>query len=214
MNINPTNQQNFDGKVIIKNKISRAHRSLVDRNRQKLDVQIKDMPFDVVVKESKTKQSLTLSTNVDGADTFVVSRRKHDIVETAGRAISDGMNKSEVYKKMVRATEILNYKKYQMLNVISGNFKEARETHKEIAKLAVKDFDTYKQVTNVRITNVPPDAGKILLVNSLKYRIYYAFSKKTPEEKLMVKMNKEYIKKMKAQKIKIKPVEIPFQTPY
>lgn len=125
--------------------------------------------------------------------------------EVANLAIRDGMGKSEAYKKQVKANEILNYTKLEMIHVISGNFNEAREAHKQMAKLAVEDFDIYKKVTNFRIVNLPSGANKTILVNSLKYKAYYAFSKKTPEEKQLEKMNKEYIKEMKAKKQKPNP---------
>lgn len=215
MNIKPiSNQQNFEGKVILNGKISRPHRPLIDRNRAMIDAQIKDMPFDILVKESKSKKHITLSTNVEGADTFVVNRRKPNLQETAGLAIADGRNKSVVYKKMVKANEIINYTKMQMLYIFDGKFKEAHEMHKEMAKIAVEDFDTYKKATNFKITNLPPEAGKPLLINSLKYKVYYAFSEKTPDEKQLEKMNKEYMKKMKANKEKPKPQIIKFTDPY
>ena len=210
MKINPTNQQNFDGKIITDGKISRLHKPLVDRNRTTIETYIKDMPFDIVVKESKSKKSLTLSTNVEGADTFVVKNRKPNVLETAGMAITDGMKKSKAYKKMQKGNEILTYVKLEMLHVIDGNFKEAREAHKQLAKSAVEDFDIYQQITNFKIVNLPPEANKVLFVNSMKYKAYCAFSPKTEEEKQLLQMKKEFLQKMKAEKKEIKPQIIDF----
>ena len=214
MNINPTNQQNFEGKVIQYGKISRPLRPLVDRNRAVLNAQIKEMPFDMLVKESKSGKSITISTNVEGADTFIVNRRKPNIAETGAMAVSDGMKKSEAYKKLVKANEILNYKKMEMIHVLDGNFKEAKVAHEQMAEVAVNDFDTYKQVTNFKITDLPPGIGKVLFTNSLKYKAYYAFTPKTAEEKQLEKMNKEYVKKMKEEKKEIKPQIIRFPQYY
>lgn len=205
-----SNKQSFEGKVIIDGKINRLYRPLIDRNKPDIENRIKDLPFDIVVKESKSKKSLTLTADVEGADTFVLKQRKPNVIETAGMAIEDGKQKSPAYKKLVKANEILNYTKLGMLNILSGNFKEAREAHKQLAKIAVEDFETYKQATNFKITNLPPEAGKPLLINSLKYRLYYAFSPKTPEEKQLDKMNKEYMKKLKENKIERKPQIIKF----
>lgn len=205
-----SNKQSFEGKVIIDGKINRLYRLLIDRNKPDIENRIKDLPFDIVVKESKSKKSITLTADVEGADTFVLKQRKPNVIETAGMAIEDGKQKSPAYKKLVKANEILNYTKLGMLNILSGNFKEAREAHKQLAKIAVEDFETYKQATNFKITNLPPEAGKPLLINSLKYRLYYAFSPKTPEEKQLEKMNKEYMKKLKENKIERKPQIIKF----
>ncbi len=211
MNINPvTNQQNFEGKVIVKNPISSQQNYLFQRHRHALETQIKDMPFDLYVEQSKSKKTISLTAGIKDANSYIVRKNKQDFEAAAGYAIADGMQKSEACKKLVKANEILNYTKLHMLQIFSGNIKEARETHKQIAKLAVEDFKTYKEATNFKITNLPPEAGKPLLINSLKYRLYYAISPKTPEEKQMEKMNKEYLKEMKAQKKEIEPQEIKF----
>ena len=109
---------------------------------------------------------------------------------------------------------MLNYTKLGLMFITSGNFKEAREANKQLAKLAVNNFETYKQATNFKITNIPPEIGKHLFINSLKYKLYYAFSKKTPEEKQLQKMNKEYLKKLKANNEERKPQEISFPRLY
>ncbi|MCR5265544.1 MAG: hypothetical protein K6E29_02995 [Cyanobacteria bacterium RUI128] len=215
MNINQvSNDQSFTGNVIVKGAISAQQRHLFDSHRPALEQKIKDMPFDLFVAQSKSKKTISLTTNVKDAETFVVHKNKQNFEEAANLAIRDGMGKSEAYKKQVKANEILNYYKLRMLHVISGNFKEAREAHKQMAKLAVEDFDTYKQVTNFKIANLPPEVNKILLVNSLKYKAYCAFSKKTPEEKQLEQMNKEYIREMKAKKQKPKPQIVYFPNIY
>lgn len=211
MKINPiSDNQTFEGKVVVKNVISSQQKHLFNLHKKNLEKQIKEMPFDLFVEQSKSKKTINLSTNVDGASTYFVRKNEQNFEEVAGYAISDGMKKSAVYQKKVKANEILNYVKMHMSYVIFGDFKKAREISKELAKLAVKDFDIYKSMTNFRITNLPPEAGKILFINSIKYKIYRLFSPKTEEEKQLYKMNKEYLKKMKSENIKLKPVEIKF----
>jgi len=203
-------QQTFEGSVILKNKISTQQNSLFKKHKPNLDQMIKDMPFDLFVEQSKSKKTISLSTNVEGTSAYFVRKNEQNFEEAAGYAISEAKQKSPAYKKMVVANEILNYTKLGMIHVISGNYKEARESHKQLAKLAIKNFETYKQVTNFKITDLPHELGAVLLVRSLKFKLYYALSQKTPEEKQLKKMNKEYLKTHKNQKIN----KIPFQQQY
>ena len=203
-----SNKQNFEGKLIVKNAISPQQKYLFNLHKGALEKQIKDMPFDLFVEQSKSKKTISLCTNVEGANTYIVRKNEQDFEKAANFAISDGMKKSEAYKKMVKANEILNFVKMHMYYVISGEFKKAREVSKELAKAAVKDFEIYKSMTNFRITNIPPEAGKTLFLNSIKYKIYRAFIPKTEEEKQLYKMNKDYLKELKSKNIKPKPVEI------
>ena len=205
-----SNSQNFEGKLVVKNAISSQQRHLFNLHKENLEKQIKDMPFDLFVEQSKSKKTITLSTNVEGANAYIVRKNEQNFEKVASFAISDGMKKSEAYQKMVKANEILNYAKLQMYYVISGEFKKAREAGKELAQLAVKDFDIYKSMTNFEITNLPPEAGKILFLNSIKYKIYRAFLPKTAEEKQLYKMNKNYLKELKSKNIKPKPVKFDF----
>ena len=209
-----TNNQSFEGKVIVKNTISSQQNYLFNLHKPALEKMIEDMPFDLFVEQSKSKKTISLSTNVEGALSFTVRKNKQDYEQAASSAISDGMKKSKIHQKQLKANEILEYVKARIMYVMCGKFKEAREFEKEIAKLAIKDFDIYKAVTNFKLTDLPPETGKILFFNSLKYRLYRAFTSKTPEEKELIKMNKKYYKDMKAQNKKIEPQIIRFPQYY
>ena len=42
-----------------------------------------------------------------------------------------------------------------MINIVTGHFKEARESEKQLAKLAVNDFETYKEIPHLKIIAGP-----------------------------------------------------------
>lgn len=215
MNISPINtNQNFQGSVIVKNTISLQQRYLFNLHRPALEKMMKDLPFDLFVEQSKSKKTITLSTNVEGASAYIIRKNEQDYEVTAGYAIADAKKHSEIYKKQVKADEIFEYVKASMINVLLGKFNYAREFDKELAKRAVKDFDIYKAVTNFKIINLPEEANKILFKNTIKYKLYRAFTSKTTEEKELYKMNKKYLKDMKAQNKKIEPQIIDFSKIY
>lgn len=205
-----TNNQNFEGTVVLKNKISSQQNYLFNLHKPNLERMIKDMPFNLLVEQSKSKKTISLSTNVQGTFSYIVRKNEQNFEEAAGYAIEDAKKKSELYKKQLKANEMLEYVKAYMTHVIMGEFKDAREFQKDVARLAVKDFDLYKKVTNFRITELPPEVSRILLINSLRYKIYRAFTSKTPAEKELTRMNKQYLKDMKAQNKKIEPQIIKF----
>lgn len=209
-----SDSQNFEGKLIVKNAINSQQKYLFNLHKSTLEKQIKDMPFDLFVEQSKSKKTVALSANVKDAEKYFVRKNEQNYEEIAGYAISDGMKKSEAYKYLVKANNMLNYIKLNLLNIFSGNFKEARESSKQLAKLGIKDFDIYKGIVNFKIINFPKEANKVLLKNSIKYRLYHAFSSKTPEEKQLKKMYKEYRKEMKAQNKEIKPTILDFSKEY
>lgn len=210
MNITPVTNNTFEGKLILKNKISTQQNYLFNLHRPNVEKMIQGMPFDLFVEQSKSKKTISLTTNVQGANSYFVRKNKQNFEEIANLAIQDGMKKSEEYKKLVKSKEILWYIQLEMQNVAVGKFKEAREAHKQIAKLGIEDFDLYRAMINFKIINLPPELNKILLKNSIKYKIYNAFSSKTQEEKELYKMSKQYVKEMKEQKKEIKPVILDF----
>ncbi len=204
------NQQNFEGKVVLKNKISVQQNSLFKKHKPNLDKMIEEMPFDLFVEQSKNKKTISLSTNVEGTTSYFVRKNEQNFEEMAGYAIAEGKQKSPLYKKMVKVNEMFNYQKMALLNVVTGNFKEARESEKQLAKLAVNDFETYKDIPHVKFTGIPVGMAAHIMKKSLQYRVYKAFSPKTPEEKQFLKMKKEHIKELKANKLQPKTVEIKF----
>ena len=91
-----------------------------------------------------------------------------------------------------------------------GKFKDARAFQENLAKLAIKDFETYRAVINFEITDLPKEVIGTMMKNTLKYKIYRAFTSKTSAEKELYKMNKKYMKDMKAQNKKFEPQRISF----
>ncbi len=209
-----SDQSNFTGKIVLKNKISKSQVSLFNLHKSALEQKIKDMPFDLFVEQSKSKKTITLSTNVENANAYIVKKNKQNFEEMADFAIADAKKKSETYQKLQKVNEMFNYEKYVMMNVVTGNFKAARNAEKQLAKIGTEDFDTYKSIPKMKISGIPFQVGMQVLKNSLKYRLYKAFSKKTPEEKTFLAMKKAYMKELKAQKQEIKTVEIDFQKIY
>ena len=206
MKVSPiTNNQTFEGKVIVKNKISTQQNYLFSLHRPALEKMIEGLPFDLFVEQSKSRKTITLSTNVKDAQSYIVRKNKQNFEESAGYAIGDAKKKSPEYKMQVKAEEIFDVVKLRMINVYEGKFKEARKYQKQLAKMATQDFNIYKGVTNFVLTDFPSEVSKIMLKNSLKYKIYDMFTPKTKEEKQLRKMNKKYYKDLKAKKIEVKP---------
>lgn len=205
-----SNDPSFAGKVIVKNKISSTQNYLFNLHRPALEEKIKDMPFDLFVEQSKSKKTIAISTSVKDSYSYFVRKNKQNFEEIADFAVSDAKKKSEIYQKTLKVNQMFDCQKSTMMNVLTGNFKEARESEKQLAKLAVNDFETYKLLPHVRFTNLPFEMGKQALKQSLKYRIYRAFSPKTPEEKQFQQMKKDYLKELKSKNEKPKVVDIKF----
>ena len=111
------------------------------------------------------------------------------------------MNFSVTYKDFAtaeRAIKMFNLRKESTLHIMSGEFKAARQTQKEFAKLAVQDFETFKTVPTISFTNVPIKEWLGMAFQGLKFKIFSAFTKKTPEEKQLAKKYNEYIKELTA----------------
>ena len=198
-------QPNFNGKIVLKNKLSSNQNYLFNLHKSALEQKIKDMPFDLFV---------NLSTNVKNTETFFVRKNKQNFEEIADLVILDAKKKYEAYQKLQKVNEMFNYEKYVMMNVVTGNFKAARNAEKQLAKIGTEDFDTYKSIPKMKISGVPFQVGMLVFKNSLKYRLYKLFSKKTPEEKTFLAMKKAYLKELKEQKQEIKTVEIDFPRIY
>jgi len=209
MQVQPiTTNLNFDGKVIVKNKISVSQNYLFNLHKKNLDYMIKDLPFDLFVEQSKSKKTISLTTNVENTSSYIVRKNKQNYEEAAGLAIEDGKKKSKIYQDIIKADKMLNLCKGSFVDVIFGNFKLAREQEKELAIAAIKDFDVYKKIPPIRFTNAPLSLIMLAFLNGMKYRIYRAFSSKIPEEKQFLKMKKEYLKELKAKNIKPKTVTL------
>ena len=197
------NKQSFHGNLI-SNKLTLAQRKLFDMNKPNIEKALKDLPLNVTVESANSNSFLITSDGYYSKGLSYLVQNK-DFVKTVNHLISETMKKKDANEKMLVANEILNYVKLHIYNVMTGKFKEASEIHKKIAKLGVENFDIYKSMTNFKITNVPLGTGFSLFKNSLKYRFYRFFVRKSPEEKKLYKMNKVYIKDLKAKKINTKP---------
>ena len=177
------NEPKFNGKVIVKNKLSSNQNYLFNLHKKALDNMIKDLPFDLFVKQSKSKKTISLYTNVEQTASYIVKKNEQNFEEAAGFAIEDGKKKSKAYQDMVKAQNMLDVGTNAFKCVIFGKFKLAREFEKEHAKLAVADFDVYKQIPHLVLNGVPKEVIKQARNNAFKYRIYKLFTPKTQEEK-------------------------------
>lgn len=202
------NNINFNGKVIVKNAISPNQKHLFNLHKNNLDNMIKDMPFDLFIEQSKSKKTISLTTNVENTSAYFVRKNKQNFEEAAGYVIEEGKNKSKVYQDMVKAQNMLDAGTNAFKCVIFGKFKLAREFEKEHAKLAVADFDVYKQIPHLVLNGVPKEVIKQARNNAFKYRIYKLFTPKTQEEKQFLKMRREYLNELKAKNIKPKTVTL------
>ena len=151
---------NFDGKIVVKNAISSNQKHLFDLHKNNLDMMIKDMPFDLFVKQSKSKKTISLSASVDGASAYIVRKNKQDFETAASLAIEEGKKKSKLYQDTIKAQKILDVGREAYINMVLGNFKEARQLEKEHAKLALADFELYKQIPHLVLAGVPKEIIK------------------------------------------------------
>ncbi len=103
------------------------------------------------------------------------------------------MNFSVTYKSFdnaLNAAKMFELRKMVSLSIMEGNFQNARIAQKEFAKTALEDFDTFKTLPNIKITNVPLREWLVLGFRSLEYKVYRFFTRKTPEEKAFAKVIK------------------------
>ena len=213
MNIEPiSTNDNFKGKVIIKNKISTAQNYLFSRHKPVLEGMLKDLPFDLFVEQSKSKKTITLSTNVEGAKSYIVRKNEQNFVEAAGYAIEDAKKKSEIYQKIMRINEVLQNSYQVFSNIVFGNFKIARDYEKKTACMVIKDFEASKTIPKINYVNVPMDIQKTVVKNFIKYKFYKMFSSKTPEEKQAARMKKEFLRELKKEHKVMKTVTVDFRT--
>ena len=214
MYVNPiNNNQTFEGKVIKNSHLMKEQRVFLKESQSTLEGMIQDLPFDLLITQNKKTKRVSMTTNVEGAKSFIVRKGKH-FVEAASAAIEDAKSKSKLYKKLQNANEILEYSGNVLSNIIFGKFKEARAAEKSLAEICIKNFEDYKLIPRIIYRNIPRFLQKMVLINSIKYRIYKAFTKKTPEEKQFMKMKKEYLEELKSQNKKLEVVYIDFPNIY
>ena len=83
------NNINFNGKVIVKNAISPNQKHLFNLHKNNLDNKIKDMPFDLFIEQSKSKKTISLTTNVENTSAYFVRKNKQNFEEAAGYVIEE-----------------------------------------------------------------------------------------------------------------------------
>lgn len=193
-----SDKQSFNGSVIVSGKISAQQRHLFNLHKGALEKMVKDLPFDLFVEQSKSKKTIKLSTNVKDSISRQVYKNEQNFSEVARLVVEDSKKKSEVYQKMVVAEKIVNMQKSLLLKIFSGEYREARKAEKNLAKFEVENFEAYKLIPNI-VLNAPPELHFKMAAKSIKYRIYKAFTRKTDEEKQLVKMGKEYLEELKSQ---------------
>ena len=109
----------------------------------------------------------------------------------------------------INAMKFFNLRQQTLISVLSGNFKLARSQQKEFAKAALDDFETYKKLPNkITYDNLPFLPSLFVFFKTLKYSIFYAFSKKTPEEKEFTQKAKEYLKTLTPAEKKAKTIKV------
>ena len=121
------------------------------------------------------------------------------------------MNYSVTYKNFnsaVNAAKMFELRKKSTLSVIEGKYRDARLAQKELAEIAINDFDTFKTLPIINFKNVPLNFWVRALCNSIKFRIYKLFTLNTPEEKQLIKMVKQYTKEVTKEDIKKKSIDI------
>ena len=108
----------------------------------------------------------------------------------------------------MRAAKMFELKKQVNISVLEGKCKQARAAQKELAQMAVADFDTYKTLpyVNIKMNNL-----KIffpLIFKTIKFNLYRTFCKTTPEEKELAKLYKSYAKGLTEEEKKNKTLDI------
>ena len=110
----------------------------------------------------------------------------------------------------LRASKMFELRKKVLLSVMDGKYKTARKFQKEFAKNAVEDFDTFTTLPKLTFTNVPLKVWFALLAKNIKFKIYRAFTKNSPDEKLLAKKFKVYKKSLTKEELKKNQLEVKF----
>jgi len=112
------------------------------------------------------------------------------------------------FENAMNAVKIFELRKRTATSVLEGKCKDARIAQKELAKIAVEDFDTYTKMPNIQFTGFPLKLFLPIIFKTMKFKIFRLFTKKIPEEKQLVKMYKEYQKGLTPEDIKQKTLKI------
>jgi len=108
----------------------------------------------------------------------------------------------------LKAQKMFQLRQQTLLSIMDGKYKNARKIQKELAKNAIEDFDTYTTLPKVNFTNIPLKLWFSMLWKSIKFRIFKAFTKNSPEEKILNKKIKTYKKTLTKEDINKKTINI------
>ena len=112
------------------------------------------------------------------------------------------------FENAMNAAKMFELKKHSAISVLEGKCRDARAAQKELAKIAVDDFDTFTKLPNVQFTGFPLKLFFPVLFKTMKFKIFRLFTKKIPEEKQLAKMYKEYQKGLTPKDIEQKTLKI------
>ena len=116
----------------------------------------------------------------------------------------------------IAAARMFELRKQVSLAVFDGKFKDARKFQKELAANAVNNFDIYKQLPLMHI-NMPRMSFKSMLelvLNTFKFKIYNKFTRKTPEEKQLNQLAKDYYSNLTKDDLKKNTIDITIPSLY
>ena len=113
-------------------------------------------------------------------------------------------------------TKMFELRKQISISSMYGNYKETRKAQKQLADIALKDFDAYTSLPHMHITLPPMSIKETLTLagKMLKMKLLYAFSRKTSAEKQLAKKYKEYAKTQTPEDIKKKTLDITIPSLY
>lgn len=82
------NNQNFNGKLVVKGAISTTQNYLFGLHRKNLERMIADKPYDLFVRQSKSKRSIAISTDKNFKSWYFVRKNEQDFERKAEYAIN------------------------------------------------------------------------------------------------------------------------------
>ena len=111
-------------------------------------------------------------------------------------------------EEAIRATKMIKLQQNSTISIANGKFRAARASQKEFAKIATEDFDTYKTLPIITVRNFGFKEWLGLAFKRLAFKIFKAFTKKTPEEKQLKNMAQQYYKEVSSEELKKRTVNV------
>ena len=112
------------------------------------------------------------------------------------------------FENAMNAVKMFELRKQSAISVLEGKCKAARTAQKELAKIAVDDFDTFTKLPNIQFTRFPLKLFFPVMFKTMKFKFFKLFTKKIPEEKQLAKMYKKYQKELTLKDIEQKTLKI------